>query len=104
MSEKILLVEDDDKIRNIVCEYFQAKSDGQLEVIGAATGEEGMEFIQNGSFDIVLLDVMLPGIDGFTMCRRIRKTVDVPIVFLTAKIREEDRIHWYEIFLFFVKF
>ena len=97
MSEKILLVEDDDKIRNIVCEYFQAKSAGQLEVIGAATGEEGMEFIQNGSFDIVLLDVMLPGIDGFTMCRRIRKTVDVPIVFLTAKIREEDRLYGYEI-------
>lgn len=97
MSEKILLVEDDDKIRNIVCEYFQAKSDGQLEVIGAATGEEGMEYIQNGSFDIVLLDVMLPGIDGFTMCRRIRKTVDVPIVFLTAKIREEDRLYGYEI-------
>lgn len=97
MSEKILLVEDDDKIRNIVCEYFQAKSDGQLEVIGAATGEEGMDYIQNGSFDIVLLDVMLPGIDGFTMCRRIRKTVDVPIVFLTAKIREEDRLYGYEI-------
>ena len=81
MSERILLVEDDDKIRDIVIEYFQAKSNGQLEVIGARTGEEGLDYIQNDNYDIVLLDVMLPGIDGFTMCRRIRKTIDVPIIF-----------------------
>lgn len=97
MSERILLVEDDDKICDIVIEYFQTKSNGQLEVIGAGTGEEGLELIQNGNFDIVLLDVMLPGIDGFTMCRRIRKTIDVPIIFLTAKVREEDRLYGYEI-------
>lgn len=97
MSERILLVEDDDKIRDIVIEYFQAKSEGQFEVIGAGTGEEGLELIQNGSYDLVLLDVMLPGIDGFTMCRRIRKTTDVPIIFLTAKVREEDRLYGYEI-------
>ncbi len=97
MSERILLVEDDDKIRDIVIEYFQVKSDGQFEVIGAGTGEEGLELIQKGSYDLVLLDVMLPGIDGFTMCRRIRKTIDVPIIFLTAKVREEDRLYGYEI-------
>ena len=97
MSEKILLVEDDDKIRDIVCEYFQAKSNGNIKVIPASTGEEGMDYIQKISFDMVLLDVMLPGIDGFTMCRRIRKTMDVPIIFLTAKVREEDRLYGYEI-------
>ncbi len=97
MSERILLVEDDDKIRDIVIEYFQAKSNGQLEVIGARTGEEGLDYIQNDNYNIVLLDVMLPGIDGFTMCRRIRKTIDVPIIFLTAKVREEDRLYGYEI-------
>ncbi len=97
MSAKILLVEDDDKIRDIVSEYFTAKSQGQFEVIKAFTGEKGMEYIEKEKFDVVLLDVMLPGIDGFTMCRRIRKTTDVPILFLTAKTSEEDRLYGYEI-------
>ena len=97
MSEKILLVEDDDKIRGIVIEYFTAKSEGRFEVIEASTGEEGMELIEKENFDIVLLDVMLPGIDGFTLCRRIRKSKDVPILFLTAKTSEEDRLYGYEI-------
>ena len=97
MSERILLVEDDDKIREIMCEYFTAKSNGNINIVSASTGEEGLELIQNSEFDIVLLDVMLPGIDGFTMCRRIRKTMDVPIIFLTAKTSEEDRLYGYEI-------
>lgn len=97
MSEKILLVEDDDKIRGIVSEYFTAKSEGRFEVIEASTGEEGMELIEKENFDIVLLDVMLPGIDGFTLCRRIRKEKEVPILFLTAKTSEEDRLYGYEI-------
>ena len=97
MSERILLVEDDDKIREIMCEYFTAKSNGNINIVSASTGEEGMELIQNSEFDIVLLDVMLPGIDGFTMCRRIRKTMDVPIIFLTAKTSEEDCLYGYEI-------
>ena len=97
MGERILLVEDDDKIREIMCEYFTAKSNGNINIVGASTGEEGLELIQNSEFDIVLLDVMLPGIDGFTMCRRIRKTMDVPIIFLTAKTSEEDRLYGYEI-------
>lgn len=97
MSERILLVEDDDKIREIMCEYFTAKSNGNINIVSASTGEEGLELIQNSEFDIVLLDVMLPGIDGFTMCRKIRKTMDVPIIFLTAKTSEEDRLYGYEI-------
>ena len=97
MSERILLVEDDDKIREIMCEYFTAKSNGNINIVSASTGEEGLMLIQNSEFDIVLLDVMLPGIDGFTMCRKIRKTMDVPIIFLTAKTSEEDRLYGYEI-------
>ena len=97
MGESILLVEDDDKIREIMCEYFTAKSNGNMKITGASTGEEGLELIQDHKFDIVLLDVMLPGIDGFTLCRRIRKTMDIPIIFLTAKTREEDRLYGYEI-------
>ena len=97
MGERILLVEDDDKIREIMCEYFTAKSNGNINIVSASTGEEGLMLIQNSEFDIVLLDVMLPGIDGFTMCRKIRKTMDVPIIFLTAKTSEEDRLYGYEI-------
>ena len=97
MGERILLVEDYDKIREIMCEYFTAKSNGNINIVSASTGEEGLELIQNSDFDIVLLDVMLPGIDGFTMCRKIRKTMNVPIIFLTAKTSEEDRLYGYEI-------
>jgi Response regulators consisting of a CheY-like receiver domain and a winged-helix DNA-binding domain len=97
MNSKILLVEDDDKIREIICEYFAAKSEGNIEISDVSSGEDGLELIHQRDFDLVLLDVMLPGMDGFTLCRKIRKLTDVPIIFLTAKTAEEDRLYGYEI-------
>ncbi|MBR3039483.1 MAG: response regulator transcription factor [Lachnospiraceae bacterium] len=97
MAKQILLVEDDDKIRGIIRDYFTAKSEGDFEILEAVSGEEGLHMATEESYDIVLLDVMLPGIDGFSLCRSIRKTSDVPILFLTARTREEDRLYGYEL-------
>jgi DNA-binding response OmpR family regulator len=90
----ILVVDDDPNISRLEQLYLEKEG---YEVRVAADGNEAIEAFRKLPPDLVLLDVMLPGIDGFTMCRRIRKTVDVPIVFLTAKIREEDRLYGYEI-------
>ncbi len=97
MNSKILLVEDDDKIREIICEYFAAKSEGNIEISDVSSGEDGLELIHQRDFELVLLDVMLPGMDGFTLCRKIRKLTDVPIIFLTAKTSEENRLYGYGI-------
>ena len=97
MADRILLIEDDEKIRNIVKEYFTAKSNQQYEIIGVDTGDEGMEWANRNDYDLVLLDIMLPGVDGFSLCRQFRKNTDVPILFITARTAEEDRLYGYEL-------
>jgi len=95
MAYKILLVEDDPELIEIISDYFTEKSGGALVLDTAKTGEEGMAKCVEHGFDLVLLDVMLPEIDGFTICRELRKHSDVPIIFLTARHDEMDRLHGY---------
>lgn len=97
MSTKLLLVEDDNQIREIITDYFNAKSEGSFEIVTARDGEEGLELIDSASYDLVMLDIMLPHIDGFTLCRRIRKSKDIPVLFLTARTSEEDVLYGYEL-------
>lgn len=97
MSAKILLVEDDNQIREVVSDYFSAKSEGSIKMITASDGDEGLDLIENDDFDLIMLDVMLPHIDGFTLCRRIRKKKDVPVLFLTARVSEDDKLYGYEL-------
>ncbi len=96
MAYTILLVEDDGSIREVICDYFSGKPDG-IEIITAADGIKGLERIDEGGYDLVFLDVMLPDIDGFSLCREIRRKNDVPILFLTARAREEDVLYGYEL-------
>ncbi|MDD6573150.1 MAG: response regulator transcription factor [Thermoflexaceae bacterium] len=93
---RLLLVEDDFQIREIIEDYFSSKSD-EFEITSAIDGFSGLDYIKNYEFDLVMLDVMLPHIDGFTICREIRKNSDVPILFLTARTREEDVLYGYEL-------
>ena len=89
--EKILIVEDDEDIVELV-RYNLAK-DG-FRPMGVTTGEEALKKLQTESFDLVLLDLMLPGIDGLEVCRRIKeneKLRSIPIVMLTAKGQEFDK-------------
>lgn len=94
---RILLAEDDSQIREVVEDCFSAKSGGEIEVVSAADGTEGLELIKMQDFDLVLLDIMLPGVDGFTLCREIRRSSIVPVLFLTARAAEADVLHGYEL-------
>lgn len=93
---KVLLVEDDKHIREAIADYFSEKARDEISLHVACDGYEAEELLYENEYDIVLLDIMLPGIDGFTLCREIRKDSMVPIIFLTAKAREEDVLYGYE--------
>ena len=75
---------------------YQLTREG-YDVSAAATGEEGLELFTKGGIDLVLLDLMLPGIDGTALCRRIREQSRVPIIMLTAKSAEIDKVVGLEI-------
>ncbi len=96
MAYRILLVEDDNSIREVISDFFSGKADSP-ELVTASDGTSGLELIESGGFDLIMLDVMLPGIDGFSLCRTARRKSDVPILFLTARAREEDVLYGYEL-------
>ncbi len=96
VSYKLLLVEDDEQIREVIIDYFVHKGK-EFEMSVAEDGIVGEKLLYENEYDIVLLDVMLPGLDGFALCRELRKNSTVPIVFLTAKNREEDILYGYEL-------
>ena len=81
MAQRILIVEDEEKLRDVMGLFM--KSEG-FEVETAASGEEALELFAGAKPDLIILDAMLPGISGFDVCRKIRETSDVKIIFLTA--------------------
>ena len=91
MKARILIVEDEAAIRTGLIDVFVYHG---YDVDAAAEGPEGLRKALGGGFDLVLLDVMLPGIDGFDVCRRIRdRDRDQPVILLTARGGDEDIIH-----------
>ena len=89
MAEQVLIVDDDTRLSAMIADYLSGNG---YTVHSAATGQAGIADLARRSPDIVILDIMLPDIDGFETCRRIRATSDVPILMLTAKGEETDRI------------
>jgi DNA-binding response OmpR family regulator len=87
VGTKILAVEDDERIRSAV---KLALEDEGWTVEEAASGEDGLDLFTRSPSDVVLIDIMLPGIDGFEVCRNIRRTSDVPIVMVTARADTHD--------------
>ena len=94
MDYKILIVEDEPRLREILCDYFRTKGEIPTE---AADGARALELAENGDFDAVLLDIMMPELDGFSVCRTLRKNSDVPIIFLTALSDEDDKLMGFEL-------
>jgi two-component system, OmpR family, alkaline phosphatase synthesis response regulator PhoP len=87
---RILLVEDEENIRDVVKLNLEMED---FEVVATGTGKEAIKHFKEQHFDLIILDVMLPEVDGFQVCEQIRLTnMDVPIVFLTAKDASQDRI------------
>lgn len=91
---RLLLIEDDEQIADIINIYFSAR---EFEVSRLPDGNGAADAAAREDFSLVLLDIMLPGIDGFTVCRQIRRASAVPVVFLTARGREEDILYGYEL-------
>lgn len=91
---KVLLADDDPNVREIIRLYF---SNQQIELLETERGDEALELAKNHSPDLIILDIMMPGMDGFDVCREIRKFSDVPIIMLTAKEEEIDRVLGLEI-------
>ena len=94
MDCKILIVEDDARLREVLCDYFRSKGD---DPTAAADGMEALRLLGESDFDAVLLDIMMPELDGLSVCRAVRRTNDVPIIFLTALSAEEDKLLGYEL-------
>uniref|UniRef100_Q31H09 Two component transcriptional regulator, winged helix family n=1 Tax=Hydrogenovibrio crunogenus (strain DSM 25203 / XCL-2) TaxID=317025 RepID=Q31H09_HYDCU len=88
-SETILIVEDEIKIANIVQEYLQ---DSGFKTVCIDNGSDVLSWVQNHPVDLILLDIMLPGKDGLQVCKEVRTISQVPIIMLTAKVEEIDRI------------
>lgn len=90
LCNKVLIVEDEESIRKFV--KINLENEGFI-VREAGTGEKGIEIVKDEKIDIVVLDIMLPGIDGFEVCRRLRDEVDeIGIIMLTAKSQDIDKI------------
>lgn len=97
MEYRLLIVEDDAQIREIIEDYFTADNKKERFAVSCAKdGLEAEEILGEREFDLIFLDVMLPYLDGFSICRKIRKTCDVPVIFLTARTLEEDVLRGFE--------
>ena len=95
MKATILLAEDEQAMREVLTDYFTAKSGGDFTVVSAPDGDTALHFIETRRFDLLLLDIMLPGMDGFALCRAAREQGDAPILFVTAREDEQDKLHGY---------
>ena len=92
---KILVIDDESRMRKLVRDFLTKKGYAVLE---AGNGEEAMEiFYEDKEIDLLILDVMMPKMDGWEVCREVRKTSKVPIIMLTAKGDEEDELTGFEL-------
>ena len=89
MAERILMIEDDESLSALLAEYLEPAG---LRVVRCRDAREGLARLHRESFDALVLDVMLPDLDGFEVCRRVRAESDLPILILTARGDETDRI------------
>ena len=91
--KKILVVEDEKDIQNIIKAFLE---NAEYKVETADDGLDAINLIQNNNYDLILLDIMLPKVDGFTICEMIRKNSDVPIIILTALTDEESQLKGFD--------
>lgn len=88
-NKKILIVEDDESILRLETDYLEANG---FIVTSADNGTDGLELAGSGAFDLILLDIMLPGISGLEICKKVRKISDIPILLVSAKKDDLDKI------------
>ena len=94
MKRRILLVEDDMLMREFITDYFKKE---QWEVFEAENGKIALEIFEQTSFDLIVLDIMMPEMDGWSVCRRIREKSNVPIIIITARAEDDDQLMGFEL-------
>ncbi|MCT4619287.1 MAG: response regulator transcription factor [Marinisporobacter sp.] len=94
MNKNILIVEDEERMREIISDYFKANG---FSVYEAFDGHEALELFSIHPIDLIILDIMMPTLDGWSVCRRIRKNSSVPIIMLTARSDEDDKLMGFEL-------
>lgn len=87
--KRILIIEDDESIAAIERDYLMVNG---FEVEIACTGPDGIAMGRTGNYDLILLDLMIPGEDGFSVCRALRRVLDIPIIMVTARLDDIDKI------------
>ena len=92
MESRILIVEDEARLCEVLCDYFRSKG---CRPTPACDGLQALSLLEETEFDAVLLDILMPGLDGLSVCRAVRRSNDVPIVLLTALSDEEDQLSGY---------
>lgn len=92
--KRILLAEDNDHMRELIGDFLEGNG---FDVDAKPDGLQAWEAFQTEDYQLVLLDVMMPEMDGFTLCRKIREKENVPILFLTARVQEEDQLRGYHL-------
>ena len=91
---KLLVVDDEQKIREIISKYAQFEG---YSVEEAPNGMTAIEMFKEKDYDLIILDVMMPDLDGFSVCRELRKHSRTPVIMLSARGEEYDRIHGFEV-------
>ena len=91
---KLLVVDDETRIRSMIRKCAEFKG---YDVTEAADGMQAIQLCRNSHFDIIIMDIMMPELDGFSACREIRKTSQIPIIMLSARGEEYDKINGFEL-------
>ena len=91
---RILVVDDEEKIRAIIRKYGEFEG---YDITEAKDGMEAVKLCREQDFDVIILDIMMPELDGFSTCREIRKTKNIPVIMLSARGEEYDKIHGFEL-------
>ena len=94
MAKNVLIIDDEEVMRNIIAKVFEAEG---FEVTEAPDGKEGLSLFRDNKFDLVILDVMMPIMDGWSVCRRIREESNVLIIMLTSRDEDDDQLLGYEL-------
>lgn len=92
--KKILVVDDEKRIRDMIRKYAEFEG---YEVQEAEDGMDAIKKCEQADYDILIMDIMMPNLDGFSACREIRKQKDIPVIMLSARGEEYDKIHGFEI-------
>jgi len=91
---KVLIVDDEEMIRNVLKEYVEFEGNEAFE---AADGMEAVKMCKDNDYDVILMDVMMPKLDGFSSVKEIKKFKDIPVIMLSARGEEYDKLHGFEI-------